>query len=266
MEEKLFILAPVSKKLLILVVVNIFFNPLVSLATLANDIKELKNGKILFNGTIEFDKCKCSFCKEKESVIRNTCNSNKWGENHGIPMLENRKNNKLCVCLCTNIGICTLSTEIQYKITLLKQISLVFQQAKSLRRQITTLRKNIKTLDLDTLKTMLTDMKQDFKEIQAVTNNQVSTEGWQEIYEYIDNVIKINPAVDNKSYIHQQVETTLKLIKPTSASIPNLLAQLEAQIYLETHEMLNQASETERKYFLPQLEAIHNANQKLINH
>jgi len=174
-----------------------------------------------------------------------------------------------CFCDCIAFHERKLAEQtFSYKITLLEQISLVFQQAKSSQRLITTLRKNINTLDLDTLKTMFTNMKQDFSEIQKMmtANNQGTAESWQEVYEYIDNVIRLNPSVDSKSNIHQQVETTLKLIESKSVSISKSLAQLEGEIYLETSEMLNKVSETERNYFLPQLEKIHNANQQLINH
>jgi len=165
-------------------------------------------------------------------------------------------NGQPCACSCSGVS--------SHLITLLEQISLILQQAKSSQSLTTILRKNINTLDLDTLKTMFTSMKLDLSEIQKVTSNQVSTEGWQEIYEYIDNIIKLNPSVDSKSNIHQQVETTLKLIESKSVSISKSLAQLEAEIYSKTLEKLNDASETAKKYFLPQLEAIHEANKELL--
>jgi len=210
------------------------------------------NGKATLAG-VTFTKCPRIHCNFKKNEIDALCGG--FGDDFGILVIENGNS---CVCSCSGV--------FSHLIILLEQISLTFQQTKSLRRLTTTLRKNINTLDLNTLKTMFTNMKQDFSDIQKMmtASNQGTAESWQEIYEYIDNVIKLNPSVDSKSNIHQQIETTLKLIELKSASISKSLAQIEAEIYSKTLEKLNDASETAKKYFLPQLEAIHEANQELL--
>ena len=206
--------------------------------------------------------CSRKLCeKDIQKDIKSLCHV----FHYSVPLTVDPKTS--CACPC-KYALEKGFPMIHREITLFKPISLIFLQAKLLRRSITTLRKIINKLDLDTLETMLSEMKQDFSQIQKMVtaSNQGIAESWQEIYEYIDNVVKLNPSVDSKSNIHQQVETTLKLIESKSVSISKSLAQLEAKIYLETREMLNKASESERNYFLPQLDKIHKANQQLINH
>jgi len=202
--------------------------------------------------------CQDSTCNlAYDSIVDPLCHANK--SLSSIPIIVD---GEACTCACYN------SLSVVYDaIPWFRKISSTFGEAKSMRLLVTKFRTK---MNASSVKGLLIDMKEDLTLIQQATtesikntpSKKVINDAWEEIHEYIDITIKINPAADNK--IHDEAEHVLQLIESLAKKIPNALSELETELFIEIHEYLKRASESTRNKYLADIKKLHDANQELL--
>lgn len=123
-----------------------------------------------------------------------------------------------------------------------------FAQAASLARSAASLNAALSALDLGTMKTLLTSLRENVTllEKSAGEGSQIV---WDEVYLLIDEAVNANPAVDPESGVHERVQTALAQIVTASDTLAQEIAASEAELYVRAMGLLAYAGEATRARF-----------------